>query len=314
MPATSVDARATAAACSPARRAAVDPTSGTAKKPQLLPISARTPTPARSSRSSASTTPLRALIASVRISMTRASAYVAPAVRAASTACVAMSSMAPSLSRSAGCFRTRRRRHTRSVELLGAVILGLVGAWLLLLLTLWLIRPRDVSAGEVLRVVPDVLRLARSLIADPASPTGVRVALVIMLVWLISPIDLVPGVHPRPRPGRRRDRDRRGAAVRPATSRAGDAAPPLARHGRRLPGPDVAGGPRLTSRTAPPISRSRRARSRCRRGRHRGRHPRAPPRSRRAPAGPTTASSRGPPPAGGSRRGRLRRRRWPART
>ena len=61
---------------------------------------------------------------------------------------------------------------------------------------LWLIRPRDVSAGEIIRVVPDVLRLARILIADPASPTGVRVALVIMLVWLISPIDLVPEFIP----------------------------------------------------------------------------------------------------------------------
>jgi uncharacterized membrane protein YkvA (DUF1232 family) len=82
------------------------------------------------------------------------------------------------------------------MELLGAVILGLVGAWLLLLLTLWLIRPRDITATEVIRVVPDVLRLARTLIADPASPTGVRVALVILLVWLISPIDLVPEFIP----------------------------------------------------------------------------------------------------------------------
>src|SRR5690242_13509391 len=103
-----------------------------------------------------------------------------------------MSSMAGSLGRSAGCFRAGSGGHTRPVELLGAVILGLVGAWLLLLLTLWLIRPRDVSAGELIRVVPDVLRLSKTLIADPASPTGVRVALVILLVWLISPIDLVP--------------------------------------------------------------------------------------------------------------------------
>jgi hypothetical protein len=67
-------ARATAAAPSPARRAAAEPTSGTAKKPQLEPMRARTPTPARSSRSRPSMTPLRAFIASVRISMTRASA------------------------------------------------------------------------------------------------------------------------------------------------------------------------------------------------------------------------------------------------
>src|SRR6478752_3708376 len=92
-PATRAEARATAAACSPARRAAALPTSGTEKKPQLEPISARTPTPARSSRSRVSTAPLRAAIASVRVSMTRASAYEAPAARAASTAAVAMSSI-----------------------------------------------------------------------------------------------------------------------------------------------------------------------------------------------------------------------------
>ena len=74
LPGTRVEARATAAACSPARRAAAEPTSGTAKKPQLEPMSARTPTPARSSRSRLSTTPLRAAIVSVRVSMTRASA------------------------------------------------------------------------------------------------------------------------------------------------------------------------------------------------------------------------------------------------
>jgi uncharacterized membrane protein YkvA (DUF1232 family) len=82
------------------------------------------------------------------------------------------------------------------MELLGAIILGLVGAWLLFLLTLWLIRPRDVSAGEVVRVVPDILGLCRSLIADPATPTGVRAALLLLLVWLISPIDLIPEFVP----------------------------------------------------------------------------------------------------------------------
>jgi uncharacterized membrane protein YkvA (DUF1232 family) len=82
------------------------------------------------------------------------------------------------------------------VSILGAVILGFVAAWLLLLLTLWLIRPRDVSAGEVIRVVPDILRLCRNIVADPTTPTGVRAALVILLVWLISPIDLVPEFIP----------------------------------------------------------------------------------------------------------------------
>ncbi len=54
-----------------------------------------------------------------------------------------------------------------NLSVLGAVILGLVAAWFALLVLLWLIRPR-----------------------------GVRVALVILLVWLVSPIDLVPEFIP----------------------------------------------------------------------------------------------------------------------
>ena len=62
--------------------------------PANKPPSARTPTPARSSRSSDSIAPFRAAIASVRDSMTRASANDAPAASAASTAAVAMSYIA----------------------------------------------------------------------------------------------------------------------------------------------------------------------------------------------------------------------------
>ena len=82
------------------------------------------------------------------------------------------------------------------VTILGGIILGLVVLWLALLLVLWLIRPRDVSATEVVRVIPDVLRLAKDLLVDPTTPRGVRVALGILFVWLISPVDLVPEFIP----------------------------------------------------------------------------------------------------------------------
>ena len=82
------------------------------------------------------------------------------------------------------------------LSLLGAIIIGLVAAWLVLLLILWLIRPRGVGARELARLVPDILRLVRDLVTDRSAPRGVRVALVILLVWLISPIDLVPEFIP----------------------------------------------------------------------------------------------------------------------
>ena len=81
-------------------------------------------------------------------------------------------------------------------DLIAAVILGLVAAWLALLLVLWLIRPRDVSTRELLGIIPDILRLIRDLVADPRTPRGVRASLVILLVWLVSPIDLVPEFIP----------------------------------------------------------------------------------------------------------------------
>jgi uncharacterized membrane protein YkvA (DUF1232 family) len=82
------------------------------------------------------------------------------------------------------------------LSVLGAIIIGLVVAWLALLLILWLMRPRGVGARELARLVPDILRLVRDLVTDRSAPRGVRVALVILLVWLISPIDLVPEFIP----------------------------------------------------------------------------------------------------------------------
>jgi len=78
----------------------------------------------------------------------------------------------------------------------GGIILALVALWALLLLILWLIRPRDVRAFEVVRVVPDLVRLTRDLLLDPTAPRGVRIALVVLLGWLINPIDLVPEFIP----------------------------------------------------------------------------------------------------------------------
>jgi uncharacterized membrane protein YkvA (DUF1232 family) len=82
------------------------------------------------------------------------------------------------------------------MEVLGEVILGLVAVWLLLVVGLWLLRPRDVRAAELIRVIPDILRLVRDLLLDRSTPRPVRAALVVLLAWLISPIDLIPEFIP----------------------------------------------------------------------------------------------------------------------
>jgi uncharacterized membrane protein YkvA (DUF1232 family) len=76
------------------------------------------------------------------------------------------------------------------------LVVAVVGAWLLLVVALWLMRPRDVRVVELVRLVPDVLRLVRNLLTDRTVPGVVRIALVVLLGWLVNPIDLIPEFIP----------------------------------------------------------------------------------------------------------------------
>ncbi|HYM52171.1 MAG TPA: YkvA family protein [Candidatus Dormibacteraeota bacterium] len=76
------------------------------------------------------------------------------------------------------------------------ILIGLLAVWVALLVLLWLFRPRGVPLREALRIVPDLLRLVRSLVTDKQAPVGVRAALVFLLVWLVNPIDLIPEFVP----------------------------------------------------------------------------------------------------------------------
>ena len=80
--------------------------------------------------------------------------------------------------------------------LLVGIVVGLVVLWLALLLVFWIFRPRDVPVREVVRLIPDLLRLLRSVIADRAAPLDVRIVLVGLLIWILSPIDLIPEFIP----------------------------------------------------------------------------------------------------------------------
>ena len=82
------------------------------------------------------------------------------------------------------------------VRVLVAVVGGVLLLWLLLVVLLWRARPDDLSAREALRLLPDVLRLVRRLAADRELPRGVRVRLWVLLVYLVSPVDLVPDFLP----------------------------------------------------------------------------------------------------------------------
>ncbi len=76
------------------------------------------------------------------------------------------------------------------------VVAVFVAIWIALVALLWLHRPTRDLAMPALRALPDIVRLARNLLADPRTPRRYRVALVILIVWILSPIDLLPEFLP----------------------------------------------------------------------------------------------------------------------
>ncbi len=59
-----------------------------------------------------------------------------------------------------------------------------------------LVAGRRSVAVRLVRLLPDLAALFRGLFRDPRVPTGAKVAVAIGLVWLVSPIDLIPEFVP----------------------------------------------------------------------------------------------------------------------
>lgn len=73
---------------------------------------------------------------------------------------------------------------------------SLLVVWLLLAASLVLARPQSASLGEVLRLLPDTIRLLRRLAVDPAVPPSARVRLWLLFAYLVMPVDLIPDFIP----------------------------------------------------------------------------------------------------------------------
>ena len=73
-----------------------------------------------------------------------------------------------------------------------AVTVGLYAVAVLLLI----LAGRNVAAKELALLVPNLLLLFKDLLTDPAVPRGARVLLWIGIVWIASPIDLLPEFLP----------------------------------------------------------------------------------------------------------------------
>ncbi|HZL02662.1 MAG TPA: DUF1232 domain-containing protein [Cellulomonas sp.] len=84
-------------------------------------------------------------------------------------------------------------------ELTLGVVGGILLVYVILLGLLWRYaraHPDTVQARDALRLLPDLLRLLRSLVADPAVPRRARVWLALLLAYLLMPFDLVPDMIP----------------------------------------------------------------------------------------------------------------------
>jgi uncharacterized membrane protein YkvA (DUF1232 family) len=75
---------------------------------------------------------------------------------------------------------------------------GLAVVWLALIAALLLAGRRYERPGlrEMLRLLPDLLRLLKRLAGDADLPRGVRVRLWLLLLYLAVPIDLIPDFIP----------------------------------------------------------------------------------------------------------------------
>jgi uncharacterized membrane protein YkvA (DUF1232 family) len=79
-----------------------------------------------------------------------------------------------------------------------AVAGGLIIVWLAMLALIARSgRGRDpITLRETLRLLPDVIRLLRRLAADRDLPRSIRLRLGLLLLYLLSPVDLVPDFIP----------------------------------------------------------------------------------------------------------------------
>lgn len=84
-------------------------------------------------------------------------------------------------------------------QIAAAIIGGLVIIWAALVVALYVAGRKEqdpTRLADVLRLIPDMVRLLRRLSADPSVPRGVRIRLTLLIAYLIFPVDLVPDFIP----------------------------------------------------------------------------------------------------------------------
>lgn len=75
-------------------------------------------------------------------------------------------------------------------------VASLTIAWIALVVCAFLFRPDRVSIRDLLRLLPDTVRLVRRLTKDRKLPRATRWSVWVLLAYLASPIDLIPDFVP----------------------------------------------------------------------------------------------------------------------
>jgi uncharacterized membrane protein YkvA (DUF1232 family) len=79
--------------------------------------------------------------------------------------------------------------------LIVAIVMLLV-VWALMIISVWRAAPSRATVIDVVRLLPDLVRLAARLARHPTTPRSSRLALAGLAVWIASPIDLIPEFVP----------------------------------------------------------------------------------------------------------------------
>jgi uncharacterized membrane protein YkvA (DUF1232 family) len=82
------------------------------------------------------------------------------------------------------------------VRVVLGVVLGLLVAWVAMLVALVVARPQGATLTDAARALPDLIGLVRRLARDPEVPRRSRITLWVLLGYLLLPFDLVPDFIP----------------------------------------------------------------------------------------------------------------------
>ena len=85
---------------------------------------------------------------------------------------------------------------TTWLDVIISVTAAVLLSWLALMIALAIRRPKGNLLKEALRLLPDLLRLLKRLTTDRTLPTGVRVRVALLFVYLAFPIDIIPDFVP----------------------------------------------------------------------------------------------------------------------